>query len=110
MLNVSPKGDSLPRIMWVSFGRRRNANPATHGIKHAEPKMVNQEFEGPISPSKSLSRIPAKIGTDDTWTIIRTRNTKPSIERTTFQGEDGCANTRPGGAGVNGVAGRPCMV
>jgi len=110
MLNVRPNIDSVPRMTWVSLGRRKKVNPTTHGIKQAEPKIVKSGFEGPRSPSRSLSRIPANIATAETWTIMNTSNTKPSIERTTFHGDDGCAKVRPGGGGVNGVVGRPCMM
>jgi hypothetical protein len=97
-------------MTWVSLGRRREEKPMMHGIRHAVPKRVKNGFEGPRSPSKSLSRIPPNIATNETCTIISTRNTNPSIERTTFQGVDGCASVRPGGGGVNGVVGRPCMM
>ena len=110
MLNVRPTDDSVPRMTCVNFGRRRKVKPRTHGMRQREPKIVKSGFEGPRSPSKSLSRTPAKIVTAETWTMMRTRNTNPSIERTTFHFEDGWAKISPGGAWDNGVVGRPCMM
>ena len=109
MLNVLPKTEFCARMMCVSLGLLKKANPATHGIKHNEPNNVYHGSDGPRSPSKSLSSKPPKISDVDTLDTMKSNMTKPSIERIVFHFEDGYAKTSPAGGGLNGVIGRPCM-
>ena len=93
----------------MSRGLLKKAKPATHGIKHKEPKSVYHGSDGPRSPSKSLSSKPPKMSEVDTLATMKSNMTKPSIERIVFHFEDGYAKTSPAGGGLNGVMGRPCM-
>jgi hypothetical protein len=71
-----------------------------------EPRAIPGSL-GPIIPLLLESRIEENNRAVN-WVMNDRSNTRPSILRTVFQGEDGCQSAKPAGVGLSGIP-VPCI-